>query len=186
MACKGMLLGKGRSPAYTVRFGFVTSGEQAMTNNTSLVFPTDMDGNVDGPPFAAPTDAVSKTGWILGTYAQDEWKIAPQLSLNTGLRFDQIYEFVDAHQLSPRISLTYHPFEDTTFHAGYARTFTPPEMALSAPVNLAEFQNTTQQPSVPLDSPVEPERANVFDVGVDQKGLPNFTFGLDGYYKHRA
>jgi outer membrane receptor protein involved in Fe transport len=169
--------------AQTLRFGFTGSGEQAQTSNSSIVFPVDANGNVDGPPFTAPTDSTSKTGWLLGVYAQDEWKITQQLTLNTGVRFDQMYQYVDANQLSPRISLTYKPFADTTFHAGYARYFTPPEMALSAPVNFAEFNGTTQQAAVPLDDPVEPERSNVFDAGVDQKFGSHLTAGLDGYYK---
>lgn len=169
--------------ANTLRFGFTGSGEQARTSNSSVVFPVDGNGDVDGPPFAAPTDSTSKTGWLLGVYGQDEWKINQQFTLNAGLRFDQMYEYVDANQLSPRISLTYKPFENTVFHAGYARYFTPPEMALSAPTNLAEFQGTTQQPSVNLDSPVLPERSNVFDVGVDQKLGQGLTAGLDAYYK---
>ena len=149
--------------AQTLRFGFMGSGEQAQTSNSSVVFPADPDGNAEGPPFTEPTDAVSKTGWLFGVYAQDEWKITRQLTLNAGLRFDQMDEFISANQLSPRISPTYTPFENTTFHAGYARYFTPPEMALSAPVNLAEYQGTTQQPAVDLDSPVQPERSNVFE-----------------------
>ncbi len=74
-------------------------------------------------------------------------------------------------------------FASTTLHAGYARYFTPPEQALAAPTNLALVNNTTQQPGVPLDSPVLPERSNVFDVGVTQKVLPGLNVGVDGYYK---
>ena len=127
-------------------------------------------------------DNTSKIGWLFGVYAQDEWKINSQLTLNAGLRFDQMVEYTDANQFSPRISLTYKPFEDTAFHAGFARYFTPPEMALSAPTNLAMFQNTTQQPTVNINDPVKPERSNVYDVGVDQK-FGKFSFGLDAYYK---
>ena len=46
--------------------------------------------------------------------------------MNAGLRFDQMWQYVDANQLSPRLSFTYKPFKYTTFHAGYARYFTPP------------------------------------------------------------
>jgi outer membrane receptor protein involved in Fe transport len=169
--------------AHTLRLGFTGSGEHTQAANTSTVFPVDAGGNVNGSPFTAPTDSSSKTGWLLGVYAQDEWKITNQLTLNAGLRFDQMYEYVDANQFSPRISATYKPFESTTFHAGFARNFTPPEMALAAPTNLAEFAGTTQQPSVNLDSPVQPERSNVYDVGVDQKLGDGLTAGLDAYYK---
>jgi outer membrane receptor protein involved in Fe transport len=92
-------------------------------------------------------------------------------------------EYVDANQLSPRISATYKPFEDTTFHAGYARYFTPPTLALAGPTNLALYSGTTQQPAISLDDPVRPERSNVFDVGIDQKLAPGLTAGVDAYYK---
>ncbi len=167
---------------HTLRFGLTGSGEVAQANNASTVFPVDASGNVAGAPFAASPDNTSKIGWLLGVYAQDEWKISKQLTLNVGLRFDQMAEYTDANQLSPRASLVYKPFEDTTFHAGYARYFTPPEMALSAPTNLALFQGTSSQPSVNLDSPVKPERSNVYDIGVDQK-FGKFSAGLDAYYK---
>jgi outer membrane receptor for ferrienterochelin and colicin len=32
-----------------------------------------------------------------GAYAQDDWRIMKQLTLNTGLRFDQMYGYVDAN-----------------------------------------------------------------------------------------
>ena len=43
--------------------------------------------------------------------------------MNTGLRFDQMNQFVSAHQASPRITLVYTPVEDTTLHAGVSRYF---------------------------------------------------------------
>ena len=53
-------------------------------------------------------------------------KLDRALTLNTGLRFDQMYQYVDANQVSPRASLTWKPFDGTTLHLGYARYFTPP------------------------------------------------------------
>ena len=168
---------------HTVRTGFYASGEFAQTFNSSVVFPVDANGNVTGAPFTAPTDQTAKTGWLLGVYVQDEWKINRQFTINAGLRFDQMYEYVDANQLSPRFSMIYRPFDDTAIHAGYARYFTPPEMALSAPTNLAIYQGTSQQPSVNLDTAVQPERSNVYDIGVDQKFGVHWSAGLDAYYK---
>ena len=114
-------------------------------------------------------DYDAKLGWNIGGYAQDEWKITDTLTLNAGLRFDQLYQFVSANQFSPRLALVYKPFADTTLHAGYARYFTPPMQAQATPTNLALFNNTTQQPGIPLDSPVEPERSHYFDVGITRK-----------------
>ena len=171
--------------AHTLRFGFSASAERSLVTGISTVLPVDP---VSGNPVDMPTtvfDSSSKTGWLLGTYLQDEWKINNQWTLNAGLRFDQMYQYVDANQFSPRVSLTWKPFDGTTFHAGYARTFTPPPQVVAAPVNLALVQGTTQQPAVPLNDPVLPERAHVFDVGVVQKILPvpGLEVGLDAYYK---
>jgi outer membrane receptor protein involved in Fe transport len=179
--------------AHTLRFGFSVSAERSLVTSISSVLPVDpVTGNqtdpVTGAPFAPPVtifDSSSKTGWLLGTYLQDEWKITNNLTLNAGLRFDQMYQYVDANQLSPRVSLTWMPYDGTTFHAGYARNFTPPPQVVAAPVNLALVQNTTQQPAVPLQDPVLPERSHVFDVGVVQKihAIPGLEVGIDGYYK---
>jgi outer membrane receptor protein involved in Fe transport len=169
--------------AHTLRFGFSASAESALVNNNSTVLPL-----VGGMPVDAPftvLDSSTKTGWLFSTYLQDEWKINNQLTLNAGLRFDQMLEYVDANQLSPRISLTWKPYDGTTFHAGYARNFTPPPLVLAAPTNLALVQNTTQQPAVSANDPVQPERSNVYDIGVDQKiyAIPGLEVGLDAYYK---
>src|SRR5208283_273700 len=118
-----------------------------------------------------------------GVYAQDEWKLADRLTLNGGLRFDQMWQFVETNQASPRASVVFKPTDDTTFHAGYARNFTPPPQALASPTSLAFYNNTTQQPEVPLSSPVRPERAHYFDSGVTQKLTPELEAGLDVYYK---
>jgi outer membrane receptor protein involved in Fe transport len=115
----------------------------------------------------------------------DEWKVTNQLTLNYGLRYDQIWQYVDANQLSPRFNLTWKPYDGTTFHAGYSRNFTPPDQVLAAPTNLALVQGTTAQPGVTQNDPVQPERSNVFDVGVVQKiyAIPGLELGIDAYYK---
>jgi outer membrane receptor protein involved in Fe transport len=184
--------------AHTLRFGFSVSAERSLVNNISTVLPVDpatgnqvdpITGNPFGPPFSV-FDSSSKTGWLVGTYLQDEWRINNQLTLNAGLRFDQMYQYVDANQLSPRVSLTWKPYDGTTFHAGYARNFTPPQQVIAAPTNLAlvtppTAPANTQTPEVALNSPVLPERSHVFDVGVVQKiyPVPGLEVGIDGYYK---
>ncbi len=166
---------------HTLRFGFAVSGEQTNINNIYTVLPGAV-GAVTGPPFVID-DSSSKLGWNIGTYVQDEWKLTNQLMLNAGLRFDQLYQYVDANQLSPRLALVYKPFEGTTFHAGYARYFTPPYQAQAYSANIDLFNNTTNQPDVPSADPVKPERSNYYDIGVDQVVLPGLTVGGDLYYK---
>jgi outer membrane receptor protein involved in Fe transport len=128
-------------------------------------------------------DYSPRLGWTAGGYVQDEWRIRRQLTLNTGVRFDQMDQFVSANQVSPRIALMYEPVAGTTLHAGVSRYFTPPMQAQASPNNLALFQNTTQQQAIALDDPVLPERATYFDVGVEQQLLSGLTAGLDAYYK---
>ena len=180
--------------AHTIRAGFSVSGEQVFVGNTSLVEPCMIcDGTDNGQPFPI-TDNVSKLGVLMGVYAQDEWKLTNQFTINTGLRFDQMDQFVSANQFSPRFSATYKPFENTTFHAGYARYFTPPVLVEAAPANIALFNNTTGAASAgATNDPVLPERSHYFDAGVDQKikfgcasdgkTCSNLDLGVDAYYK---
>jgi TonB-dependent receptor-like protein len=177
------------TPAHTVRMGFTVSGEQTGVDNTSLV------QNLTSALPESITDDADKLGWLAGVYAQDEWKITDKLTMNYGARFDQMWEYTNANQLSPRVSFTYKPFEDTTFHAGYARYFTPPVLVEAAPANIALFNGTSGATSTPGGTdPVLPERSHYFDAGVDQKipfgcytssgkDCTTLDLGLDAYYK---
>lgn len=170
------------SDRQTVRFGSTFSVERAQAINSSTVEPLDAGGNPIDTPFGL-SDAERKTGLVGGLYVSDEYRLTRQLTLNAGLRFDAMDEYVTANQLSPRVSLVYTPVATTVFHAGYSRYFTPPELALSAPTPLVPFSNTTAAPAVALDDPVRPERSHFFDVGVTQQLTPHLAVGLDGYYK---
>jgi hypothetical protein len=171
------------NPAHTLRAGFITSGEQTTVNNTSSVLPVDpADPDIIGTNPFNVIDPVSKLGWIAGFYLQDEWKLTSFLTLNVGFRFDQMWQFVDTNQLSPRVNLVYTPWEGLKIHAGYARYFTPPVQALSGPTNAFAFANTTASPEIFQSSPVLPERSHVFDVGATQQ-FGNLLVGIDAYYK---
>jgi len=179
------LQGDGAFPlndANTLRAGFTVTGESTLVSNIATVEPLDSEGNPIDAPFPI-TDNNSKFGWIAGIYLQDEWRITNQLTVNFGLRFDQMWQYVNANQFSPRFNLVYKPFDGTTFHAGYARYFTPPPQAIAAPTNIAATANTTAQPENFLQNPVLPERSHYFDAGVVQKITPNLQVGIDAYYK---
>jgi outer membrane receptor protein involved in Fe transport len=180
------------NPAHTIRAGFTVSGEQTFVGNSSLVEPAPGGVAIDAPETIV--DNVSKLGWLAGIYAQDEWKVTNNFTINGGLRFDQMWEYVNANQLSPRISFTYKPYEYTTFHAGYARYFTPPVLVEAAPANIALFNGTTGAPTSPGTEPVLPERSHYFDAGIDQnipfgcskpaaKDCTDLDLGIDAYYK---
>lgn len=183
--------------SHTLRAGFSVSAEQATIENTSLVENLDPTGTFGVEPPIGITDNVSKLGWLAGVYVQDEWKLTDQLTMNYGLRFDQMEQFVSANQFSPRLNFTYKPFDNTTFHIGYARYFTPPVLVEAAPVNINAFNNTTGAvPTNQGSDPVLPERSHYFDAGVDQKfkfgcsadakSCSTLELGVDGYYKIAA
>ena len=168
--------------AHTLRAGFTVDAESTQNSNISTVLPLDAFGNPIDAPFTV-TDNNSKLGWIAGLYVQDEWRITNQLTVNAGLRFDQMWQYIDANQLSPRLNVVYKPLDGTTLHAGYARYFTPPPQAIAAPAAISPFANTTAQPETFQQSPVLPERAHYFDAGIVQRITPQLEVGLDAYYK---
>ena len=168
--------------AHTLRAGFTVSAENTLNSNASTVLPLDAFGSPIDSPFTV-NDNLSKLGWIAGLYVQDEWRITDKLTLNVGLRFDQMWQFVDANQLSPRLNIVYKPLDGTTLHAGYARYFTPPPQAIAAPASIAPFANTTAQPETFQQNPVLPERSHYFDAGIVQRITPNLQVGIDAYYK---
>jgi opacity protein-like surface antigen/outer membrane receptor protein involved in Fe transport len=179
--------------AHTVRAGFYTHGEQTQIATVSTVQPLDPNDPNGLTAIDAPfniLDADKKFGWQLGAYAQDEWRLTQQLTFNYGLRFDQIYQYVDANQFSPRASLTYKPWWSTVLHIGYMRTFEPPQQVLGRTIPTQIFNGTTagtpiitpdqaavlpgQVAGQPLQNvgAILPERANVYDAGFTQQLLP--------------
>jgi opacity protein-like surface antigen/outer membrane receptor protein involved in Fe transport len=179
--------------AHTLRAGFYTQGEQTRLATASTVQPLDPNDPNGLTAIDTPfniTDKSALFGWQLGSYLQDEWRLTDQLTLNYGLRFDQIFQYVDANQFSPRASLTYKPWWATVLHVGYMRTFTPPPQVLGRTIPTQIFDGTTQ--SAPIITPdqaaalpgqvagqplrnigsILPERAHVFDAGFVQQLLP--------------
>jgi hypothetical protein len=169
-------------PFQTLRFGVGFTAEQTHNDTTFSVLPLDAAGNPAPTPITL-YDNAAKLGINAGGYVQDEIRINKSLTLNVGLRFDQLYQYVTANQVSPRLGLAYKPDGATTIHLGYARYFTPPVQSDAAPPNLALAANTTLAPSVPFANPVLPERAHYFDIGADRMLFPGLTAGVDLYYK---
>ena len=171
------------SDANTVRSGFYIQRERTSSATNSQVLGVDASGiQTSGEPFAI-FDSSAATGWLYSYYLQDEWRPAPKLTVNFGARFDQMAEYVDGRQLSPRVSLVWQPTDLTTFTVGYARYFVPPPYELIAPTTISLFANTTAAPTVAQDDRAKPERDHYFDASATQIILPGLKAGLDGYYK---
>ena len=167
---------------HTLRGGFQFTGERARFRSATTVLPLDAGGAPVDDPFTID-DRFGRTGWLYGAYLQDEWRITEALTLNLGLRWDQMVEAVTAGQLSPRANLVWRPTGTTTLHAGYARTFTPPQLELVVERDARPIRRHHRCPRNLQNSPVQPERAHRFDIGVSQKLGQNLTLGVDAYYK---
>jgi outer membrane receptor protein involved in Fe transport len=171
------------SPEHTLRSGFYIQGERSVFNSASDVLPVDDMGMQTSDMPMTVFDAGGKTGWLYSYYLQDEWKILPALTVNFGARFDLVNEFVNEHQLSPRVNVVWQPTETTTFNAGYSRYFVPPPFELIAQPTINLFNNTTAASAITQDTTSKAERDHYFDIGASQIILPGLKAGIDAYYK---
>jgi outer membrane receptor protein involved in Fe transport len=171
---------------HTLRAGLFLQSDHSISDTTSQVLLTDSAGV---PLSDVPTSIVDnggKTEYIYSAYLQDEWKLAPALTLNYGVRLDRFTAFTSASQTSPRLNAVWQVLPDTTVHAGYSRYLSPPPFELVGGKDIALFENTTSPPLTPQATAPLAERANYYDVGVQQKFARALTLGLDTYYKQSA
>jgi outer membrane receptor for ferrienterochelin and colicin len=142
-----------------LRGGFLGQVETTTFDTTSSVLPVKIINNG------------ARTGGLYGVYLQDEWRIFPALTLNSGLRFDGVNEFTNETQLSPRVNLVMKATDSTRVHAGYSRYFVPPPFELVTPTAISLFNNTTNAPAVQQGDTTKVERSHYFDVGVTRSSF---------------
>jgi outer membrane receptor for ferrienterochelin and colicins len=173
------------SDAHTLRMGWYLQHDTATSDTTSQVLPTDAGGTPTSDVPLAIVDNGSQTQWMESLYLQDEWKALATLTINYGLRLDHYNAFSNGGQLSPRVNVVWQALPDTTVHAGYSRYFTPPPFELVGSETFAKFAQTTALPpgSVTADTQPSADRADYYDVGMQQKLLGALTLGIDSYYQ---
>jgi len=167
---------------HTLRGGIIVSTDHTTSKTSSQVFALDGAGDQVGAAPITVIDDSTADAWTWSVYLQDEWDLAPSLTLNYGLRFDQLDAFRKENQLSPRANLVWKPAGGTTVHLGYARYFTPPPFELVASPTVARFVGTSAEPPGTLNDLPRSERDNYFDAGVEQR-LGGLSLGVDAYYK---
>lgn len=169
--------------SHTLRAGAFVQTDHSISQTSSDVLLTNDAGQPLGDVPTTLVDNGSATEWIGSLYLQDEWTVVPDLIVNYGLRFDKFTAYTSASQASPRLNVVWKLLPNTTVHAGYARYLTPPPFELVGGKDIALFANTTSPPlSSQADVP-KAERANYYDLGLQQKLTHELTMGLDSYYK---
>ena len=169
--------------SHTLRGGYVLLVQHASNQAVTDVFPTAVNGaQASNVPERLPLSE-DKTGTIYGFYLQDEWKVCKPLTINFGARYDRVDEYDHEGQLSPRVNAVYTLTEDTVFHAGYSRYFTPPPLEAVQEAGISQVANTTNAAAVTQNGADKSERANYFDAGATQTLFKTLQLGVDGYYK---
>jgi hypothetical protein len=107
---------------------------------------------------------VARQRTSLGLYLQDEWKLAPRLTFNPGVRAEWLRGFGDRASVQPRASLVWNAAEGLTGHLGYARYAAVPPLGLE------------RTPHALPD-----ERDDYLDAGLQQR-FGALTLGLDLYW----
>ncbi|MDE2447608.1 MAG: TonB-dependent receptor [Gammaproteobacteria bacterium] len=171
---------------HTVRTGFYLQYDKATSDTTSQVLPVDANGIQTSDVPVPIVDNGSEIQALESAYIQDEWKLLPPLTLNYGLRFDHFNAFSSGHQVSPRVNLVWRPIQGMTVHGGYSRYFSPPPFELVGGETLGKFASTTAAPQVARDTSPIAEKANYYDMGIEQRFSNGFTTGVDTYYKQSA
>jgi outer membrane receptor for ferrienterochelin and colicins len=172
--------------AHTLRAGLYFQHDSAESRTTSSVLPINAAGmQTSNIPLSIPDNA-DQSQEIASAYLQDEWQPWSPLTINYGLRFDHFNAFSSGSQLSPRANFVWNVGSGTTVHGGYSRYYTPPPFELVGSETFTKFSGTSAVPpgTVTQDTPPIAERANYYDLGVQQKLLQNtLTLGVDSFYE---
>ncbi len=131
-------------------------------------------GNADYPAYTRPLTAF---------YAQDSWKIAPNFTLNYGLRYEIDSQYLPLNtffgDVAPRLSFAWDPFKDhkTVVRGGFGIFYGPidaqiPQVDLSLGV-LNKNKSTVENQNNPAQVPYQVQNAvGTCGIGVTNPPIP--------------
>jgi len=147
-----------------ISYKYLLNRQYFFLSESPQVYPPFLDNHVD-------------RGYEYSGYAQDELSYDP-VTINAGIRYDYINEYITADQLSPRFGIAIKLLRTNSVHAYYGRFFQP-----------APFENIHVNYSIPMFAnqnmsiPLHPERDNYYELG-DQQMIGNYLITkLTWYYK---
>ena len=125
--------------------------------------------NVDLDPYVSYLDSnESNQKWAI--FVQDEYRVAPWLLINGGLRMDYYPAFGDS--LNPRLAFIFQPRDRTTLKLIYGTAFRAP----NAFELYYEDASTTQKPSY-----LEPEKITTYEAILEQRLFSNYRMTVIGF-----
>ena len=171
-----------QSGPHTLAAGFYVGEYRVQNSVHSLVFPANADGNQTGDlPLTRETGS-SASNIISSLYVSDLWTLSPRLSLDLGLRGDDMTGYTHASRVSPRANLLLRMNADTSLHLGAARYLQLPNLLGIAPTTQAVFAGTTAQGPSGVTLPLAEDDTEV-DAGVVVRANERLSVSLDHYYE---
>ncbi len=168
---------------HTLKAGACLTSQIESASSITSAFQTDSSGTVLSDTPITIDDGQHKEGYLYGLYLEDQWKALDRLTINYGLRFDQVDEYVTENQVSPRVNFVYQATPSTALFFGYSRFFLPAQLEYLPPSSVQKYLDTTAASEVTTDDKPKAERSNYYDAGATHQVNKDWKIGLEGYYK---
>ena len=109
---------------------------------------------------------------IIGLFAQDEWAITKDLTLNAGLRYDWFETF--GSTVNPRGALIWHPLKKTTLKALYGQAYRAP--------NMFELSYGTSAFGFRSNPDLQPEKVKSYEIVLEQMLTSQWRLNASVFY----
>ena len=169
-------------PDHTIRLGGYFDSERAEIDNHEATFPA-AGGVQSSRNRHFVVDNIALQTWIYSVYLQDEWKPFDQLTINYGVALRPLRRPGACGPGEPRVALEYTPIKGTTFHAAYARQFTPPPTELVSVSTYQEIQRHYRRAGFQWQWNSDGGARSSVRRGRNPAITPGLNVGIDSYYK---